>query len=177
MGTEHQSRLAFHIDHGVAVLSANTALVAHLSPDSDDLSGYDTGTREGIMQAARDFDAYAAALEKLGYIVRRIEHSSEDCVRSRFSMNMNVYRNLTMSAQTAMFPVYPGEYVADATAPLTEANLRGKALETYRAIRDAGGVPIPIRDPMNRHNPLRGSIHCITQILAEREVSEKVLPA
>jgi len=72
-----------------------------------------------------------------------------------------------------MFPVYqedfcdpliyenPLEYFRN--YPITEDDLTNEGLAAYRAFREAGYEPIPVR---NFTFDQKGSLHCITNVLA-----------
>ncbi|MBI5470336.1 hypothetical protein HY968_03420 [Candidatus Kaiserbacteria bacterium] len=167
MGRGDQGDESFHIDHGAMTLPNMHALVAEVT---------DVGRRANTRIAQQRFNEYASQLEALGYMVTRVPHSSEDIERGRYSLNGMPYLDPNDKKVHVLFPVYDGEFTPlQKDAPLSQTDLiaSSKAYRMYKAIAETGCVPHPIRDTLNLHKILRGSIHCAMQNLAQYELSTK----
>lgn len=163
------SKYAFHIDHGCLILPDMQALVGEVSAQ-DILNEYEKGTLSDdelkeLMIVSRLFSEYAKTLTSIGYRVSRIKHTAQDCINGHFSMNAVVFKHKETKKVTALLPVYEGEYETNSSTPIT---LKGKALEMHALLENQGIHVVPVRDYANTSkNVLRGSVHCMTQVMAE----------
>jgi hypothetical protein len=164
MGDKEQKNICYHIDQSFIVLSDQIAVINECIDKPN-------------VPAAKQLSLHKNQLEKLGYTPITIPCRYVELENSYYSTNAIPFSDKKTGERKIIFPVFPEETAIDladkTSALISENNLTGKALLAFKAYKQAGYKPIPIRD--FAFNDL-GNIHCLTNVLAMLP-KEKNIPA
>jgi len=105
---------------------------------------------------------YREQLEWLGYDVLELPTAVDDVRNYRASLNALPFTDLNTGENVVIFPVFPGEVLAEAQLALRAQDLVGKAAAAYELFERAGYAPVPIRDVAHT---VGGNTHCIANIV------------
>jgi hypothetical protein len=158
MGEEQQAQEIFHLDHVFTILDDATVVMRATSDEVD----------YGEVLAT-----YKQQFEELGYRIIEVETTAERFSSFEGCVNGIPFVDQETDKKSMMFPVYADDFVKPETYdkslryfknnPILEEDLTSEGLAAYRAFKQAGYEPIPVR---NFTFAEHGSLHCLTNVLA-----------
>lgn len=138
----------FHIDQAFVILR-DGKIILNMLPEM--------GTEEAVTLAG-----YREQLASLGYEVFELPANLDDIQHYRTSLNALPFTHRDSGRDMVIFPVFPGQVVADAPRELASQHLRGDAATAFSLFEHAGYEPLPVRDYAHISG---GNTHCIANIL------------
>ncbi len=162
VGKRKQPEEIFHLDHAFVILD-NQTVVMRVPSEETNFSDI--------------LASYRAMFE--GYRIIEIETDPARFSNFRSSVNGVPFVHRETGERQMMFPVYEEDFVDPELFaksaryfkrhPIQAEDLTSEGLAAYRAFQEAGYKPIPVRNLTSHH---KGSLHCLTNVLAEAFVED-----